>query len=812
MSIARGDEATAGSAAGPPRTLADDLRRRDDVDLEALLRHRPDLLNPVPRDFTDLVNRAAARFSVTRAMDGLDRFTLQVLDAVAHLADGCDAGAVTRLVPTDPAVVVAALARLRERALLWGTDEALHLVRAAREALGTGPGGTGPPLASAAGGYPPARLQHLLTDLGLPTTADPTSAIVALRDLLGSPAGLARVLAEAPDEALDLLHKVDRAAGGVVDRADRTVRPDEALTPLEWLLSRGVLVALDAQTVVLPAEVAVALRGGALYPDPSTAPPEADPVTVGSTQSQRSAAGQVLSTLQQVESLLEAWAAEPPAALRSGGGLGVRDLKRAQTLLNLPPAGTALIVELAFVAGLASTDGHTGETWLPTVAYDKWLALDSAARWTELVAAWLATSRVAALVGTRSEATGKDRPLSALGADLDRAWAAPLRRSTLAELAALPEGTTTDAAHVLARLVWAGPRRFGASQEAFAHAVLAEAAQLGVTGLGCLPSWSRALLAGDTDAASDRLRAALPAPLDHVLIQADLTAVAPGPLTRELSVELAAAAEVESTGAATVYRFTADSVRRALDLGRTAAELHELLAQASRTGVPQPLTYLIDDVARRHGRIRVGTAKGYLRCDDEGVVAELLAAKGTATLKLRRIAPTVVTAGVGPEELLRALRELGYAPTSENASGTVTVARPTPRRSKPARPPVPVWAVRETPPSLVGAAVRALRAGDRASSAARRAAGAPVEVSDEDSAFRGVLVARTSTATTMERLRAAAEAGSSVWLGYVTDDGTSGESIVDPLTLDSGVLRAFDHRYDKIREFKLSRIRAVADA
>lgn len=807
-----GQEANGGAGVGPPRTLADDLRRRDDADLEALLRHRPDLLNPVPRDFTDLVNRAAARFSVTRTMDGLDRFTLQVLDAVAHLADPTDAAAVHRLVPADFSEVTAALHRLRERALLWGDDDALHLVRAAREALGTGPGGTGPPLAQAAAGYPPARLQHLLVDLGLPTTPDPVSALAQIRGLLGDPAGLARVLADAPPDAVDLLHKVDRAAGGQVDRADRTVRPDEVTTPLEWLLARGVLMALDAQTVVLPAEVAVALRNGALHPDPAITPPDADPVKVGVAQAERSAVGQVLETLQHVESVLQSWAADPPQALRSGGGLSVRDLKRVQTLLNLPPTSSALVVELAFVAGLVSTDGHNGEIWLPTTAYDRWADLDPAARWTELAAAWLETSRVAALVGSRNDATGKDRPLSALGAELDRAWAVPLRRSTLTELAELPAGTTTDAAHILARLVWAAPRRSGATQEMFVHATLAEAAQLGISGLGVLPGWSRALLKGDADAASDLLRKALPAPLDHLLIQADLTAVAPGPLTRELALEVASVADVESSGAATVYRFTADSVRRALDSGRTAAEVHEMLARASRTGVPQPLTYLIDDVARRHGRIRVGSAKGYLRCEDENVVNELLAAKGTAALKLRRLAPTVLTAGVGPEELLSKLRELGYAPTAESAAGAVVVAKPVGRRSKPARAPQPVWAVRETPPTLIGAAVRALRAGDRASTAARRAAGVPMEVSDEDGAFRGVAVVRTSTATSMERLRTAAAAGTSVWLGYVTDDGTSGESIVDPLTMDSGVLRAFDHRHNKIREFKLSRIRAVAEA
>ena len=50
----------------------------------------------------------------------------------------------------------------------------------------------------------------------------------------------------------------------------------------------------------------------------------------------------------------------------------------------------------------------------------------------------------------------------------------------------------------------------------------------------------------------------------------------------------------------------------------------------SRTPVPQPLTYLIDDVARRHGLLRVGAAGTYLRCDDPAVLDELMAGRGTS--------------------------------------------------------------------------------------------------------------------------------------------------------------------------------------
>ena len=48
----------------------------------------------------------------------------------------------------------------------------------------------------------------------------------------------------------------------------------------------------------------------------------------------------------------------------------------------------------------------------------------------------------------------------------------------------------------------------------------------------------------------------LPEPIDHFLLQADLTVIVPGPLERDLAEQLAAVATVESAGAAMVYRIS----------------------------------------------------------------------------------------------------------------------------------------------------------------------------------------------------------------------------------------------------------------
>ena len=230
--------------------------------------------------------------------------------------------------------------------------------------------------------------------------------------------------------------------------------------------------------------------------------------------------------------------------------------------------------------------------------------------------------------------------------------------------------------------------------------------------------------AGDEPAAvaAALLASLLPQPLDHVLLQADLTAIAPGPLESDLARELAMTADIESTGGATVFRFSDTSIRRALDAGRSAADLHALLAARSRTPVPQPLSYLIDDVARRHGRIRIGLAGSYVRCDDDGLLNEVLADRRVESLRLRRLAPSVLVSPLAPERVAERLREVGYAPAAESPDGALLLRRPDAGRA-PSRPrPLRRRPELATPAaSVVSVAVRAIRGGDRAVTSSRGA-------------------------------------------------------------------------------------------
>jgi hypothetical protein len=572
---------------------------------------------------------------------------------------------------------------------------------------------------------------------------------------------------------------------------------------VEWLLARGLLGVADAGHVVLPREVALVLRGGHVHRRPETRPPplETEPKPAGRVRD--TAAGAAAEAVRLVGALGAAWGSAPPPVLRAGG-LGVRELRRTATALEVDETLAARAVEIAFAVGLVADDGELDPHWAPTPAFDAWSELGTGDRWTALAAAWLATTRSPGLVGTRDE---RDTPRAALGGDLDRAAAPDVRRwvlERLAEAGTDADPRAVDPESLLALLDWTAPRRAGRMRSSLVGWALDEAAWLGVTGAGALSPHGRLLLAAPEDAA-DAVDAALPPPVDHVLLQADLTAIAPGPLAPDLDRGLSLVADVESRGGATVFRFTPESVRRALDAGRSGDDLLAWLTRASRTPVPQPLAYLVQDTARRYGRIRIGTAQCYVRGDDEALLAELLADRRTASLRLRRLAPTVLAAQAPPETVLSVLRGIGLAPAAESADGDVVVREPRAHRTSPRSRPRPVTPLPPVPgEAALLSAVQALRAADEA--AASRAAGRAdvVDVGPPPT------LAATDPVSALALLRDAAAARRPVWIGYADAAGHVARRLVEPLSVDAGRITAFDRGSEDVRTFSVHRVTGVA--
>ncbi len=275
-----------------------------------------------------------------------------------------------------------------------------------------------------------------------------------------------------------------------------------------------------------------------------------------------------------------------------------------------------------------------------------------------------------------------------------------------------------------------------------------------------------------------------PAPVAQFVIQSDLTAVTAGPLEHAVATELRMLADQESRGVGGVYRFSATSLRRAFDLGWSAAEVRLWLEQHSTTDVPQALLYLVGDVSRRHGSIRVGPAGCYVRVADEAQAAALLAHPAASDLGLRSIAPGVLVAAVDEHELASLLRELGHNPAVENAAGEVIVAQPS-RRATPelAEPATAVASATEVAVALLARERR------------HRVNGRPA--------------ARATTQGTVEQLRSATRAARPIRVVYVTADGTRVERELAPLDLTAGAVRAVDRDTAQIVTIPLARIASV---
>ena len=723
-----------------------------------LLELRPDLAQPPPGSIAALAARAQARQSVKAATDDLDFLRLAVLDALLVLqADSAPVSTAKLLALIGDRVpeadVVGALDDLRSRALVWG-EASLRVAADAASALPWHPG------------------QVMLEDsshtgeqiAGLIDGLDQAQLEVLEKLLEGSPMGRTR----------------DAAPGAPADR------------PVPQLLAMGLLRRIDAETVILPRHVGQVLRGENPGPMQLTAP---DPVASKTTPDDvdAAAAGAVIDLLREIDVLLQTLGAAPVSELRSGG-LGIRDVKRLAKATGIGEPRLGLILEVAAAAGLIASgmpdpqplDGDA-PYWAPTVATERFAAMSPAERWHLLASTWLELPARPALIGGR----GPDaKPYGALTDSL-YSTAAPLdRRLLLGMLSELPPGAGVDASAASAALIWRRPRWTRRLQPHPVADLLAESHAMGLAGRGAISTPGRALLdeAVAPEVAVEAMARALPAPVDHFLVQADLTVVVPGPLQRDLAEDLASVATVESAGTAMVYRISEQSIRHALDIGKTRDWMHELFRRHSKTPVPQGLTYLIDDVARRHGQLRIGMAASFVRCEDPALLAQAVAA--AEELQLRALAPTVAVSPAPIADVLVALRAAGFAPAAEDSTGSIVDVRPrgarvpAPQQRRPYRP------LPRPSSETLSAVVSVLR----------KVTAAP---------FGNI---RIDPAVTMSLLQRAAKDRDTLMIGYLDAAGVATQRVVSPITVRGAQLVAFDSASGRLRDFAIHRITSVVSA
>ena len=671
-----------------PATVADQWLRTlgafSEEELGTLLRRRPDLAAANPRDLTELAGTMLGRPSAAMFYDNCDRSAQQVLEAVCVLPAPVTATSLGAALGCNPGALAALIDALRSAGMMLVHDSGEIVLNPGLAAGLPWPCRLGPPGAPLLRQLPNRELSVLAGRIGLSGTGNKDDLVRRLVRALSDPAHVASLLQKAPEGAAKLAKEAAfdgpqfQLSYGVDAMARNTSHP------VGWCLQHAFLLGTGYSTAVMPREVGLALRQGRPFPLFSLGPPELLTRAVDQDQLDAAAAQAALALVSNVSAICEAWGGVP-ANLLQAGGLGTRELRRAAKLIGRAEDVTARLVELAAVAGLVEADELSGSA-APTEEYDRWRAGSSVERWLELATRWLNSPVHLSLAGAKGS-NGKLLVAPLLDRGPDRG-AIVHRTLFLDFLAGAGPGVAVDVESAAEVAEWARPSSWQsaiAAPRELVQWVASEAATIGLCagdGLRAgFSSFGRALAEADRGGAEKLLARLAPTVVETVILQADLTATAAGEPAPALRAELDLLADVESSGQATVWRFSEPSLRRGFDAGRNAGDIHAFLAQRAARDIPQALSYLVDDMARRYGRARVGTTACYVRCEEPSLLAEVLTDKRVARLGLQLLAPTVAVSSTAAAEVLGGLQKAGYLPACENHDGTLSLSRPVAHRA-----------------------------------------------------------------------------------------------------------------------------------
>lgn len=246
-------------------------------------------------------------------------------------------------------------------------------------------------------------------------------------------------------------------------------------------------------------------------------------------------------------------------------GVGLPDVKRLAAHLSKSNEYAKQVFELAQFANLAEIEGSR---WQLGQRAENWISWSDRERWSHLAETWLS------LLGDEAA-----RELLAIQP------AASFERR-LAEVYPFADSTATNRIKKVAEI----------------------ANLIGLIANSQATSWL-GLLSTSLQAASERAIAGLPSAAERLIIQADLTLIAPSPLPTELEISLRRFADTEQIGMASSYRLSALSVSHGLETGLAIDEIRALLLRLSGKELPQPVDYLLKEAESRFARLKVYAIK-----------------------------------------------------------------------------------------------------------------------------------------------------------------------------------------------------------
>jgi Helicase conserved C-terminal domain len=838
--------------------------------LEQLLSRRPDATaGSAPRNLAQLAQRLAHPQLVAAILDAAPTPLRQVSEALLFLGEPRTEAGLRELLensgPEHDAAVAGTLDRLYDCAIAWpGMDGGIGLAAGLTQVFPR-PLGLGPSLRSVVDGMTGDSLRRALPHLDVPRPpARREDAAAALLGRLADPAAVRAIVAAAPGSIARELHAIAAETLGLEgaglddsdDPRDDDADDDDALEVLNsnvyqlrygrfaqrnqsmrWAIERGLMNGPTfAPGPFMPTEIAVALSGTTIYAPFTPYPPPIpatviDPATVDSAASAAAAdfAGQAVAVLDLI--------ARAPLPQLKSGGVGARELTRVAKAAAIDESAARLVIELAAELGLLAMDAGFLRA---TEAYSPWRELAPAAAYSTLIETWLTVA-----FNPTESIDREGRPIRLRHRNGTPHDPPAARDVLLTVLASLPLGRSTTRAEVAPALVWSRPRVGYVPQDATKPyaTVWAEAERLGVVAAGALSPIGRAIDDRNRNQLATLLRAMLPANTDSARFGSDLTVLVSGSPSAKVSGLLDRAADRESRGAGVTWRFSPASVRRALDEGADPVGLLAELEAIAVGELPQPLRYLVNDVARRHGELQVSAALSIIRGEDPALLAQAAADRGLHGLGLRLVAPTVVTSAKPESDTLLALRAAGYLPMPEPrdgsaasakmsaiASASAAASRVQPPRRPPSRSPAgphplrptgensgrsPAGTVRSLPALaahlLADYAINHVAAVDTVNEAITADADANADTdTDTDTEIVLAQLNPRLTADEVHQLAYAIETGGSVSITYESTSGALTQRVIGDATMGGGMLDAWCYLRNDDRYFLVDRILAVA--
>ena len=396
---------------------------------------------------------------------------------------------------------------------------------------------------------------------------------------------------EQTDRQRSVLHML-HANGGVGHSAafQPGADPDH---PLAQMLAAGLLDRLDDTTVRVTGRLQVLLKRVAPSPpggvwttrnptEPNHNEPEEHPTDPHPTDPHL--VPRTVQLITDVCDALEDLATHPITPLNRGG-IGIREIKKIATRRGITEELASMqltfLLETKLLALGETTprfEGSVEPFFAITEAALDFLESDLATQWAQLISNWLTSDYAPWLVDGSDVRIGQKEAYSPLAARLRELWP---KLSTGEEMETLLWRLRPALAWQTSVEVW--------------DDLLAESRQVGFAAAGAH--------AGElsTSELAQHLAAELPDPVDYLIVQSDHTILAPGPLRADDAHMLAAFAEKESSGMATVWRVTTDSLRHGFSRGLGSAAIVEFLSRMSPTPLPQSLTYVVEDTWRGPG-------------------------------------------------------------------------------------------------------------------------------------------------------------------------------------------------------------------